>query len=119
MPDFSELPSDIKKVIFFTRLKRGLCEIADDINNMIEFNREIASEIDDITEEVDLCKNYFMFLVLFAKIVGSNEFRKLITDIDTYTDENCQHNWKLEVIDSEVDRTATHNVCSYCDSIQE
>ena len=119
MPEFSELPENIRKVIFFTKIKRGLQEIAEATNGLIEFNHDISTELGDLTNEMDLCRSYFMFLVLFTKIVVSSEFKKIINDIETYSEEKCDHRWRTEVVESEVDRTTTYTICGYCDTVKD
>ena len=117
--EFSQLPENVRKVIFFTKIKKDLQDIAEATSNLIEFNHDISTELGDITNQLDMCRRYFMFLVLFTKIVASDEFKRLVNDIETFNEENCEHDWNLELVEGDNDRPMTVNVCSFCDSVKD
>lgn len=119
MSDFSELPDNVKKNIFFSKIKKNLQEISDNIENLSSFNSAVVSMINDLTdEELMITRDYYKYLQIFSKIINEDDFKKITYDIDYYNKSKCQHRWKVEVHNTQVDRPMLYTICRYCNTIK-
>lgn len=118
MPEFSELSDSTKKVIFFSKIKSSMEEIAETTYDLVSFNVAVISKLSEFNEdEVNMIRFYLKFLEIFTQITKYDGFLGLLSDIEKYKDEHCEHRWSTELFEGDdEDHPIACQICIFCNT---